>query len=96
MTLNERARRPAQVDLRDRKVALGRAHCIGMSEGMIPIETVVKGRADSPLSDRPHQLHGRSDAKRHAFLQAVKMMSADFDTLYRRCGSEFSIPTTRV
>ena len=96
MTLNERARRPAQVDLRDRKVARGRAHCIGMSVGMIPIETVVKGRADSPRSDRPHQLHGRSDATRHAFLQAVKMMSADFDTLYRRCGSEFSIPTTRV
>ena len=96
MTPASAARRPAQVDLRDRKVARGRAHSIGMSAGMITIETVVEGRPDSPRSDRPHQLHGRSDAKRHAFLQAVKMMSVGVDTLYRRYGSEISIPTTRV
>ena len=80
LTLNERARRPAQVDLRDRKVARGRAHCIGMSAGMIPIETVVKGRADSPRSDRPHLLHGRSDAKRHGYFLAAGMMSRGVET----------------
>ena len=42
VTLDERTRRPAQVDLRDRKVARGRALCIGMSVGMNPVAAVVE------------------------------------------------------
>ena len=52
--VREDGRRPAQVVVRDRKVARECALCIGMSAAVMAVAAMVDTRTDSPRTDRSH------------------------------------------
>ena len=96
LTVTRRARRPTKVGPRDRKVARDRAHCIGMSAGMMRIATMVEELPNSTLDER-HLHHGWPvDGKTRSFQQAVVVKSRGVETSDRGCRSTTGTHCVRV
>ena len=85
LKLARRARRPAKVGPRDRKVARDPALCIGMSAGMMRIATMVEERPNSTLDERHLHRGWPVDGKRRSFQQAIVVNSRDVETSDRGC-----------
>ena len=96
MTVTRNSRRPTKVGSRDRKVARDRAHCIGMSAGMMRIATMVEERPNSTLDERHLHRGWPVDGKTRSLQQAVVMKEKDVETSDRGCRSTTGTHCARV
>ena len=96
LKLARRARRPAKVGPRDRKVARDPALCIGMSAGMMRIAAMVEEGPNSTLDER-HLHHGWPvDGKTRSSWQAVVVKRRRVETSNSGCRSTTGTRCARV
>ena len=94
MMLARRMRQPAQVEMRDRKVARGAARCIGMV-AVVMLATAVDDRlSNSSLADRPPWPPRSHRAKAQVLLLALRMLFQSAETSRHVYMSEIYVPAT--